>query len=55
MSLASHMEKIRTLEGMLAEHEAIKREVSAMRELMEGMRKDGWNPWSDPQLINGHE
>lgn len=19
------------------------------------MRKDGWNPWSDPQLINGHE
>lgn len=40
VSLASHMEKIRTLEGMLAEHEAIKREVSAMRELMEERKRE---------------
>ncbi|EKM56851.1 uncharacterized protein PHACADRAFT_254197 [Phanerochaete carnosa HHB-10118-sp] len=40
MSLTSHMEKIHTLEGMLAEHEAIKQEVSAMRELMEERKRD---------------
>ncbi|GJE86722.1 FHA and PRK00409 domain-containing protein [Phanerochaete sordida] len=40
MSLASHMDKIRSLEGMLAEHDAIKREVSAMRELMEERKRE---------------
>lgn len=40
MSLASYMDKIHTLEGMLAEHEAIKREVSAMRELMEERKRE---------------
>ena len=39
-SLASHVDKIRTLEGMLAEHEAIKREVSSMRELMEERKRE---------------
>lgn len=40
MSLASHVEKIRALEGMLAEHEAIKREVSAMRDIMEERKRE---------------
>jgi hypothetical protein len=40
LSLATHVEKIRTLEGMLAEHEAIKREVSAMRDMMEERRRE---------------
>ncbi|TCD64024.1 hypothetical protein EIP91_004658 [Steccherinum ochraceum] len=39
-SLASHVEKIRTLEGMLAEHEAIKREVSSMRDMMEDRKRE---------------
>lgn len=39
-SLASHVEKIRSLEGMLAEHDAIKREVSTMRELMEERKRE---------------
>ncbi|THH16715.1 hypothetical protein EW146_g3966 [Bondarzewia mesenterica] len=39
-SLASHVDKIRALEGMLAEHEAIKREVSALRELMEEEKRE---------------
>ena len=40
VSLASHVEKIRTLEDMLAEQDAIKREVSSMRELMEERRRE---------------
>ncbi|CAL1709324.1 unnamed protein product [Somion occarium] len=40
MSLASHVDKIRSLEGMLAEHEAIKQEVSSMRELMEERKRE---------------
>ncbi|EMD31989.1 hypothetical protein CERSUDRAFT_144523 [Gelatoporia subvermispora B] len=40
LSLASHVEKIRALEGLLAEHDAIKREVSSMRELMEERKRD---------------
>ncbi|KAG2118669.1 uncharacterized protein F5147DRAFT_800677 [Suillus discolor] len=33
-SLASHVDKVRTLEDMLAEHEAIKAEVAALRDLI---------------------
>ncbi|KAH9918687.1 uncharacterized protein B0H18DRAFT_1086818 [Fomitopsis serialis] len=40
MSLATHVEKIRTLEDMLAEQDAIKREVGTMRELMEERRRE---------------
>ncbi|KAI0689165.1 hypothetical protein BC835DRAFT_1283558 [Cytidiella melzeri] len=40
LSLASHVEKIRTLEGMLAEHDVIKREVSAMRDMMEERKRE---------------
>lgn len=40
MSLATHVEKIRSLESILAEHEAIKREVSSMRELMEERKRE---------------
>lgn len=40
MSLATHVEKIRTLEDMLAEQDAIKREVNTMRELMEERRRE---------------
>ncbi|KAI0341540.1 hypothetical protein BDW22DRAFT_1346327 [Trametopsis cervina] len=40
VSLANHVDKIRTLEGMLAEHEAIKREVSAMRDMMEERKRE---------------
>ncbi|KAI0776410.1 hypothetical protein BC629DRAFT_1526090 [Irpex lacteus] len=40
LSLAAHVDKIRTLEGMLAEHEAIKQEVSAMREMMEERKRE---------------
>ena len=34
-SLASHVDKVRALESVFKEHEAIKREVSALRELVE--------------------
>jgi hypothetical protein len=34
------VDKIRALEGMLAEHDAIKQEVSAMRELMEERKRE---------------
>jgi len=37
--LAAHIDKIRALEGVLAEHEAIKREVGASRGLVEGERR----------------
>ncbi|OSX63155.1 hypothetical protein POSPLADRAFT_1138902, partial [Postia placenta MAD-698-R-SB12] len=40
MSLASHVDKIRSLETMLAEHEAIKREVGSLRELMEERKRE---------------
>jgi len=35
VSLASHVDKIRSLDSLLAEHEVIKREVSSLRELLE--------------------
>lgn len=37
-SLATHVDKVRVLEGVFKEHEAIKREVSALRELVEHSR-----------------
>ncbi|EPS95292.1 hypothetical protein FOMPIDRAFT_1025852 [Fomitopsis schrenkii] len=40
VSLATHVDKIRTLEDMLAEQDAIKREVGSMRELMEERRRE---------------
>lgn len=39
-SLAAHMEKIRSLEGMLAEHEVIKREVGSLRSQMEEAKRE---------------
>ncbi|KZO98670.1 SMAD/FHA domain-containing protein, partial [Calocera viscosa TUFC12733] len=38
-SLASHADKVRTLESLLAEHDALKREVAGMREAMEESRR----------------
>ncbi|KAH9965219.1 hypothetical protein BC827DRAFT_1183018 [Russula dissimulans] len=35
VSLASHVDKIRSLDSILVEHEVIKREVSSLRELLE--------------------
>lgn len=37
--LANHVDKIHALEGMLAEQEAIKREVSSLREMVEKRRR----------------
>lgn len=37
-SLASHLDKVRALEGVLAEQEAMKREVRTLREMMEERR-----------------
>ena len=37
-SLASHLDKVRALEGVLAEQEAMKREVRTLREMMEEKR-----------------
>jgi predicted nucleic acid-binding Zn-ribbon protein len=39
-SLASHIDKIRALEGVLDEHEAMKREVNSLRELMEERKRE---------------
>ena len=39
-SLADHVDKVRTLEGMLAEHEAIKQEVSSLRDAMEERKRE---------------
>ncbi|KAI0777539.1 hypothetical protein BD413DRAFT_467114 [Trametes elegans] len=39
-SLADHVDKVRTLEGVLAEHEAIKREVSSLRDSMEERKRE---------------
>ncbi|KAI8986822.1 hypothetical protein BD414DRAFT_515051 [Trametes punicea] len=39
-SLADHVEKVRMLEGMLAEHQAIKQEVSSLRDAMEERKRD---------------
>ena len=40
MSLASHVDKIRSLDSLLAEHEVIKREVSSLRELLEEEKRE---------------
>ncbi|TFK86123.1 hypothetical protein K466DRAFT_600587 [Polyporus arcularius HHB13444] len=39
-SLADHVDKVRTLEGVLAEHEAVKREVSSLRDAMEERKRE---------------
>lgn len=39
-SLASHVDKVRALEDMLAEHEAIKAEVASLRELMDERKRE---------------
>ncbi|EED83830.1 predicted protein [Postia placenta Mad-698-R] len=52
----SHVDKIRSLETMLAEHEAIKHEVGSLRELMEEMdmsRRRSGNPSGRHQY--GHD
>ena len=40
VSLASHVDKIRSLDSLLAEHEAIKSEVTSLRELMEEEKRE---------------
>ncbi|KAI1798341.1 hypothetical protein LXA43DRAFT_24130 [Ganoderma leucocontextum] len=39
-SLADHVEKVRTLEGILAEHDTIKQEVSSLRDAMEERKRE---------------
>ncbi|TBU52602.1 hypothetical protein BD310DRAFT_981744 [Dichomitus squalens] len=39
-SLADHVDKVRTLEGILAEHEAIKQEVTSLRAAMEERKRE---------------
>ena len=39
-SLATHVDKVRALEDMLAEHEAIKAEVASLRELMDERKRE---------------
>ncbi|KAH0835052.1 hypothetical protein J3R83DRAFT_10790 [Lanmaoa asiatica] len=39
-SLASHVDKVRALEDMLAEHETIKSEVASLRELMDERKRE---------------
>ncbi|KAI9451957.1 hypothetical protein F5148DRAFT_1237689 [Russula earlei] len=40
VSLASHVDKIRSLDSLLVEHEVIKREVSSLRELLEEEKRE---------------
>ena len=40
VSLAPHLDKIRSLDSLLAEHEVIKREVSSLRELLEEEKRE---------------
>lgn len=39
-SLASHVDKVRALEDMLAEHEAIKSDIATLRELMDERKRE---------------
>ncbi|KAG6329928.1 hypothetical protein ID866_9162 [Astraeus odoratus] len=39
-SLASHVDKVRALEDMLSEHEAIKSEIATLRELMDERKRE---------------
>jgi hypothetical protein len=43
-SLAGHVDKIRALESVIAEHEVIKREVSSLRESIEEHRRSSLSP-----------
>ena len=54
MSLASHVDKIRSLDNVLAEHEIIKREVSSLRELLDEEKREpeqirGGRPRAEPR------
>ncbi|KAI0254610.1 hypothetical protein BJV78DRAFT_1338898 [Lactifluus subvellereus] len=40
VSLASHVDKIRSLDSILAEHEVVKREVTSLRELLEEEKRE---------------
>jgi hypothetical protein len=40
-SLASHQDKIRTLESVIEDHEAMKREVALLKDAVESLRTDG--------------
>ncbi|KAH9975375.1 hypothetical protein BGW80DRAFT_95026 [Lactifluus volemus] len=40
VSLASHVDKIRSLDSLLAEHEIIKREVTSLRELLQEEKRE---------------
>jgi hypothetical protein len=40
VSLASHVDKFRSLDSLLVEHEVIKREVSSLRQLLEEEKRD---------------
>jgi len=55
VSLASHVDKIRSLDSLLAEHEVVKREVTSLRELMEEERREldqirGGRRFAEPRL-----
>ena len=52
-SLASHLDKMRALEGVLAEQEAMKREVRSLREMMEE-RKLGREGTETAHLVHQH-
>jgi hypothetical protein len=49
-SLASHLDKVRALEGVLAEQEAMKREVRTLREMIELERVGAENAY----LVHQH-
>ena len=54
VSLASHVDKIRSLDSLLAEHEVIKGEVTSLRELMEEEKREleqirGGRPLAEPR------
>lgn len=50
-SLAGHVDKIRALEGVLAEHDAIKREVSSLRETIDERRRSSMSPPNSMELL----
>ncbi|KAI0300593.1 hypothetical protein B0F90DRAFT_1668384 [Multifurca ochricompacta] len=60
VSLASHVDKIRSLDNLLAEHEVIKREVTSLRELLEEEKREleqvrGGRRWSEPRRQHTEE
>ena len=54
MSLASHIDKICSLDSLLAEHDIIKQGVSSLRELLDDEKRDlkqirGGRRWAEPR------